>query len=304
MAIQISFKPREITKKLLKALPERSADILSRRYGLDKSVKRETLESVGRSYTITRERVRQIETGALAAVRKSDEYLDNQAIFTELTGVIHDLGTIVCEDVFLKEITTSESLQNHLHFLLVIGDNFTKLKENIGFVHRWHADTLISERVHDALERVHKNIARNELLAEKEIIERLLQELGDDIEDITDYVGLAPDMGAFEYGSTASVNDPGELPQKYALHQNYPNPFNPVTTLRYNLPEDGLINITIYDIMGRVVKTLLNSSQTAGYKSTQWNATNNAGQPVSAGLYLYMIQAAEFKQSKKMVLLK
>ena len=127
---------------------------------------------------------------------------------------------------------------------------------------------------------------------------------GDGIEDITDYVGLAPDMGAFEYGTTASVNDPGELPQKYALHQNYPNPFNPVTTLRYNLPEDGLVNITIYDIMGRVVKTLINSSQTAGYKSTQWNATNNAGQPVSAGLYLYMIQAAQFKQSKKMVLLK
>ena len=127
---------------------------------------------------------------------------------------------------------------------------------------------------------------------------------GDGIEDITDYVGLAPDMGAFEYGTTASVNDPGELPQKYALHQNYPNPFNPVTTLRYNLPEDGLINITIYDIMGRVVKTLINGSQTAGYKSTQWNSTNNAGQPVSAGLYLYMIQAAEFKQSKKMVLLK
>jgi len=127
---------------------------------------------------------------------------------------------------------------------------------------------------------------------------------GDGIEDITDYAGLAPDMGAFEYGSTASVNDPGELPQKYALHQNYPNPFNPVTTLRYNLPEDGLVNITIYDIMGRVVKTLINSSQTAGYKSTQWNATNNAGQPVSAGLYLYMIQVAQFKQSKKMVLLK
>jgi flagellar hook assembly protein FlgD len=70
------------------------------------------------------------------------------------------------------------------------------------------------------------------------------------------------------------------------------------------LPEDGLVNITIYDIMGRVVKTLINSSQTAGYKSTQWNATNNAGQPVSAGLYLYMIQVAQFKQSKKMVLLK
>ena len=49
--------------------------------------------------------------------------------------------------------------------------------------------------------------------------------------------------------------------------QNYPNPFNPVTSLRYDLPEDGLVNITIYDMMGRVVKRLVNSSQTAGYKS-------------------------------------
>jgi hypothetical protein len=127
---------------------------------------------------------------------------------------------------------------------------------------------------------------------------------GDGIEDITDYVGLAPDMGAFEYGSTASVNDPNELPQKFALHQNYPNPFNPITTLRYNLPENGLVNITIYDIMGRVVKTLINGSQTAGYKTIQWNATNDRNEQVSAGLYLYTIQAGEFRQTKKMVLLK
>jgi flagellar hook assembly protein FlgD len=57
-------------------------------------------------------------------------------------------------------------------------------------------------------------------------------------------------------------------------------------------------------MMGRQVKTLVNDSQTAGYKSTQWNATNSTGQPVSAGLYLYTIQAGEFRQTKKMVLLK
>jgi len=56
--------------------------------------------------------------------------------------------------------------------------------------------------------------------------------------------------------------------------------------------------------MGRVVKTLINDQQTAGYRSTQWNATNNAGSPVSAGIYLYMIQAGDFRQTKKMVLLK
>ena len=94
------------------------------------------------------------------------------------------------------------------------------------------------------------------------------------------------------------------LLETFALHQNYPNPFNPVTTLRYDLPDDALVNITIYDMMGRVVSNLVSSQQDAGYKSVQWNATNNAGQPVSAGIYIYTIQAGEYRQTKKMGLLK
>ncbi len=94
------------------------------------------------------------------------------------------------------------------------------------------------------------------------------------------------------------------IPSQYALYQNHPNPFNPVTTLRYDLPEDALVNITIYDMMGRQVKTLINDQQTAGYRSIQWNATNDAGSPVSAGMYIYTIQAGDFSQTRKMVLLK
>jgi PKD repeat protein len=94
------------------------------------------------------------------------------------------------------------------------------------------------------------------------------------------------------------------LPHEFALHQNYPNPFNPVTTLRYDLPENGLVTIIIYDMLGREVKTLINQNQDAGYRSVIWNATNDAGQPVSAGIYLYQIQAGEYMQTKKMVLLK
>ena len=94
------------------------------------------------------------------------------------------------------------------------------------------------------------------------------------------------------------------MPKEFALHQNYPNPFNPSTFLHYDLPEEGLVDITIYDMMGRVVKTLVNGSQTAGFKSIQWNATNDRNEPVSAGLYLYTIQAGEFRQAKKMILLK
>ena len=95
-----------------------------------------------------------------------------------------------------------------------------------------------------------------------------------------------------------------QLPHAFNVYNNYPNPFNPVTTLRYDLPEDALVNITIYDIMGRIVRTLINSQQNAGFKSIQWNATNDAGSPLSAGLYLYKIQADYLVQTRKMVLLK
>ena len=111
-------------------------------------------------------------------------------------------------------------------------------------------------------------------------------------------------MGAFGVGCEALSTDKDVIPLKYLLHQNYPNPFNPVTTLRYDLPENALVNITIYDMMGRQISTLVSSLQGADYKSIQWNGTNDAGQPVSAGVYLYRIEAGEFRQTKKMVLLK
>ena len=100
------------------------------------------------------------------------------------------------------------------------------------------------------------------------------------------------------------TNEEDLVPVIYSLYQNHPNPFNPVTTIRYDLPENNFVNITIYDMIGRIVRNLVSTQQDAGYKSIQWDATNNSGQPVSAGLYLYMIQAEDFRQTKKMVLLK
>ena len=85
---------------------------------------------------------------------------------------------------------------------------------------------------------------------------------------------------------------------------NYPNPFNPVTKLRYDLPEDSYVRVTVYDMLGNVVNNLVNDNQNSGYKSVQWNSTNNQGQPVSAGVYLYSIEAGDFRQTKKMILLK
>jgi len=64
------------------------------------------------------------------------------------------------------------------------------------------------------------------------------------------------------------------------------------------------VDITIYDMLGNVVHNLVNANKSPGYKSIQWNATNNQGEPVSAGVYLYSIEAGEFRQTKKMILLK
>ena len=94
------------------------------------------------------------------------------------------------------------------------------------------------------------------------------------------------------------------VPDNLALHQNYPNPFNPITLLRFDLPEDGFVNITVYDMGGRIIKTLVNNFQTAGYKSIKWNATDNQGQFIPAGVYLYKIEFGSLLFTRKMILLK
>ena len=104
--------------------------------------------------------------------------------------------------------------------------------------------------------------------------------------------------------STLSNKAEETVPDHLSLLQNYPNPFNPVTTLRYELSQESFVKITIYDMLGNVVNNLVNRNQRMGYKSVQWNATNDQGQPVSTGLYFYTIQAGDFIQTKKMLLLK
>ncbi|MFL2989924.1 MAG: choice-of-anchor J domain-containing protein [Candidatus Neomarinimicrobiota bacterium] len=98
--------------------------------------------------------------------------------------------------------------------------------------------------------------------------------------------------------------DNNTVPTVFALHQNYPNPFNPTTKISYDLPKNEFVSISIYNVMGRKMKSLINAMQEAGYRSLTWNATDDLGQSVSAGMYIYTIQAGEFRQTRKMVLLK
>ena len=75
------------------------------------------------------------------------------------------------------------------------------------------------------------------------------------------------------------------IPATFALHQNYPNPFNPLTTIRYDLPHDSHVEIIIYDVLGRQVRTLVNKQVSAGYHSVVWGGKSDFGIPLGSGLY-------------------
>ncbi len=94
------------------------------------------------------------------------------------------------------------------------------------------------------------------------------------------------------------------MPTEFALHENYPNPFNPSTTLRFDLPELSDVNVIIYNMLGQEVKTFNMQNISAGHHSIRWKATNDLGDPVSAGVYLYQLQTRDFVKTRKMILLK
>jgi hypothetical protein len=102
------------------------------------------------------------------------------------------------------------------------------------------------------------------------------------------------------------VNDgiPGSLPHRFEIAQNYPNPFNPVTTIKYSVPSRSLVSIEVFNIVGRKVRTLVNTSRAAGNHIVTWDGNDSDGQSVSTGVYLYRLQAGDFSETKKMLLLK
>ena len=107
------------------------------------------------------------------------------------------------------------------------------------------------------------------------------------------------------FNTTMLSSDLGStLPEKYGLNANFPNPFNPVTFITYDLAGDGQIDLSIYNIVGRKVKTLVNSYETAGRKATAWYGVDDSGNPLSAGMYFYRLTAGGKVFTKKMVLMK
>ena len=94
------------------------------------------------------------------------------------------------------------------------------------------------------------------------------------------------------------------IPTAYYLSQNYPNPFNPMTKLNYNLPLRSKVNISIYNVLGQEVKTLVNEVKEYGYHSVSWNGNDNKGREMSSGVYFARITSQSFIKTRKMLLVK
>jgi len=104
--------------------------------------------------------------------------------------------------------------------------------------------------------------------------------------------------------SEVYLNDDMELPNSIMLFQNYPNPFNPTTRITYSLPENSFVSLKIYDILGREIKSLIASEIVAGNHSIEWNGSDNFGNKVASGTYIYKFSVGTFFSVKKMLLIK
>ena len=173
----LSFKPKEVTKKLLGVLSDRARDVLTKRYGLGKEQKRLTLEAIGGEYKITRERVRQIENFAINSIKKNELFKKADEFFDELKKAMEDHGGVVHEQEFLDVLYKDPNTQNHIHFLLVLGDAFFKMKEDDNFHHRWTTDADLADKVHQSIRNLCSNFSDKDLVTESELIGKFLTEL-------------------------------------------------------------------------------------------------------------------------------
>jgi len=181
---KITFNTKKVTKELLAVLSDRARDILKRRFGLEGIPDGMTLGAIGEIYSITRERVRQIENFSVAAIRKSAAFKNNADVFTEIRKHMDEFGGVVHEKDFLNHLTSDKETQNHLSFYLELGEDFVKIKEDEEFHHRWTIDQGLAEKVHNSLRDLYKNLSEDDIISESELIVKFLEGLKDTVKDV------------------------------------------------------------------------------------------------------------------------
>lgn len=172
-----SFESGVLAKRLLAAASERSRDVLTRRFGLGASARRETLEAIGSRSSITRERVRQIEAAGLDAIRASAALKAAASAFDEIARHIERLGAVVPEHELLASFAADEKGRNRFRFFLVVGSSFFRERETEEFVARWHIDTGTAKKIHQALSNLYASLKDNEVIPEGRLMDRFLDEL-------------------------------------------------------------------------------------------------------------------------------
>ena len=137
--------------------------------------------------------------------------------------------------------------------------------------------------------------------------------VADNLEEGDEIIRLIGTIDGLEGDEVAiTISDPAAakavvqtLPEAFSLTDNFPNPFNPTTTIQYALPQAEDVELTVYNVVGQPVRTLVAEHQSAGRYVVEWDATNDSGHSLSSGMYFYRLQAGgEFFEVKKMLLLK
>lgn len=175
----ITFKPKQVTKRMLSVLPPRARDVLEKRYGLGADAQTLTLEAIGKIYGITRERVRQIENYGIQSIQKSDVYNEFTEVFKELEEAVSVLGGVIREEDLFAELSKDHQTRNHIYFILVVGDPFKRMREDNSFTNRWCVEKKVADGVETALNKIFASLDEDELVPEDEILSRLKSELGD-----------------------------------------------------------------------------------------------------------------------------
>ncbi|MFA5838380.1 MAG: sigma factor-like helix-turn-helix DNA-binding protein [Candidatus Paceibacterota bacterium] len=234
----LQTKPKQVTKKLIEILPERAYTVVVSRYGLGSDPKKMTLESIGQNYGITRERVRQIENYAIDKIKQSGLMTKERKIFDELLSSIDSLGGIVQEDQLFNRLSTKEDEKNHIHLLLVLGDEFTKEKEDDRFNPRWYIDKYLADKVHTALLKLHDEISENDLISEDEILRKFSKLIVDapkkhvsDREILKGWLLLSKKIGSNSLGewglsSSSSINAKGMRDYAYLIIRQHGSPMH------------------------------------------------------------------------------
>lgn len=167
------FNAIKVSDEFLGTLPKRVRDVIERRFGIGKAKDRKTLEAIGISYGITRERVRQIEAYGLKKLNASNSVKEKKDVFDTLKFELSRHGGIVEEDKFLSSLAKTQEEKNNIRFLLTLAQDFKKLKEDEEFSPRWSADEKLASFCHETLRMLHKDLSGKDPMEDVEIKAKL-----------------------------------------------------------------------------------------------------------------------------------